>query len=169
MTQQIRTSRIPEVPPESQPLVVDPAMLLTPTDFAKRHGVVNSTLLYNMHQGRIHPILFGPDGQYLFIDLTKYDNFDFGRWPGRHVTPPPVVPKVPAPRIPVAPKALLSMTDYAKRKGVSLTTINKHIKKGLIRPTLLGPDRQYRFIDLDLYDDHVFRAWNHRQVIDPKQ
>jgi hypothetical protein len=154
-------SRALDLPPESQPDRVDPRVLLSLSDFAKRHKIARGSLHGIIHEGRIIPVLVGPQGHYQFINTELYDDYPFGRWPqNRPEKPEPAVHGPPATLI--NPKRLISLSDFARMKKVSRNTVKNNVDDGRITLTLLGPQGQYQFIDLDEYESYTIGRYGSR-------
>lgn len=60
--------------------LIDPKALVCVTEYARRMGVTINTVYNRLRKGDIIPVKLGPEGQYIFIDISEYGNFKFGRW-----------------------------------------------------------------------------------------
>lgn len=152
-----KISRPIAISAETQPALVNPTVLLSLADYAKRHHLSTGTLLNVLHSGRIIPVLFGPEGIHYFIDLSKYDTYQFGRWPKNRpqLTDDPDAWHLPKqrgkPKM-IDPRRMVSPADFARMRKYSRSHVTTMIGDGRIVPTLIGPHKQYSFIDLDQYE-----------------
>lgn len=55
-------------------------------------------------------------------------------------------------------KRLITVTEYAKRKGVFRMMVYRKIAKEVITPTLIGPNGEYQFIDWEKFKNVSFTS-----------